>query len=97
MRRHLLSGLLLGLGGAIASWLFVTYAPPGGWDVGLDNLWAAVHIPAWIVAFLIDRNPHGGGPGPVLFGVFLQWFVVGWVCSWIWQCLRGGNQAGMTD
>lgn len=96
MQRYLRDGIVLGLFGAVASWLFVTYAPDGGWDFRLENLWRLVHIPAWIVAVLIDGNPHGGGAGPGLFGVFLQWFAVGFIGSWFWKFMSGGATAGST-
>ena len=90
MRRHLLRGLSVGLLGVVAAKFFASAAPLGGWGNGLDNLWTLVHIPAYLVAVLIDGNPHGGGHGPVLVGVFLQWFAVGWIGSWIWGRINGG-------
>ena len=89
MHRQLLTGVAAGVLWLLLFWLFLGTTPPIDWGNDVQNLWRGLHIPAWIVAFLIDGNPHGGGAGPVLLGVFLQWFVAGWIGSWIWNRTRG--------
>lgn len=74
------------LGMAVAVFV-VDVMPTWGWNSEIENVWRIFHVPAWIIAVLIDGNPHGGEKGPVLAGVFLEWFVAGFVVSWL--CNRG--------
>src|SRR5688572_33206773 len=85
MHRHIVTGTATALVGLLSAWLFASENPPIDLGNDIENLWRALHIPAWIIAFAIHRNPHGGGMGPVLVGVFVQWFVVGWAGSWLWN------------
>lgn len=83
---HLSAGLVVGAAMLALAWgmafpespLYASLASAHN----LREVVKALTIPAMILTVLLSGGGHGGGGEVFLFGVFVQWFVIGALASW---------------
>lgn len=79
--RHILTGVVFGLGALFVTWILASETSPFReyflWNVRLPNIWRLLNVSVVMASIIAGVNS-------VAFSVlviFLQWFIVGFLCS----------------
>ena len=62
------------------------------WHVDIPNLFRQLHTGPYIVGMLVSRNAHQPSPIGFLAAAAVQWFVVGFLLSFIFTGATTGNE-----
>jgi hypothetical protein len=83
-RRRFIFSVLFAIAALLVTWLILTEALPLSGlarNTGVAAALRATVLPAFVLGAVITRNPHSPPLAIVASGLFLQWFVVGYLLS----------------
>jgi Ca2+/H+ antiporter len=80
---HIKVALVLGIVMLATMWLTMSaYFPIRDHEI-LGIVLFTLNYPAILVGMFVSGNPHGPSETAIYFGVFVQWAIIGYFCSWL--------------
>lgn len=92
LRFHLIFGCVFAFAFFVCNWVFTADSSPLNsyllYHVEPRNLWTLIHTGAYIVGMLLSGNVHQASPVGYFAAATVQWFVVGFLLSFVFTGFR---------